>query len=139
MEEDDDDEVDEDPYLVNPNHRHVADSDDDDEAEDSDGEDDDDDEESSDADEKSTDDGKAKESAKHKTVYVRRGSFVAPVDVEIGTSDGAVTEIVGGQLKAGDVVVLGESLDEPIADAGTNPFGPPQFGRGKGTRKKGGL
>jgi len=100
---------------------------------------DDDDEESSDADEKSTDDGKAKESAKHKTVYVRRGSFVAPVDVEIGTSDGAVTEIVGGQLKAGDVVVLGESLDEPIADAGTNPFGPPQFGRGKGTRKKGGL
>ncbi len=67
---------------------------------------------------------------------MRRGDFVSPVEVEIGTTDGTRTEIVRGDLEPGTEIVLGENADEPLARADNNPFGPPQFGRGK-ARKKG--
>jgi len=75
--------------------------------------------------------------AKRRTVWVRHGSMVAPVDVEIGVTDGSKTEILSGNLKAGTELVLGENQDESLAEAGTNPFGPPQFGKGKAKKKDG--
>jgi HlyD family secretion protein len=71
---------------------------------------------------------------KLKTVWVRHGEFVSPVEVEIGTTDGAQTEIVGGDLKPGMEIVLGENADEPVATGDTNPFAPPQI-RVKGRKK----
>lgn len=41
-----------------------------------------------------------------KTIWVLRDGAPAPVDVRTGETDGMVTEIVGGDLKAGDRVVL---------------------------------
>jgi HlyD family secretion protein len=72
---------------------------------------------------------------KRRTVWVRRGDFVTTVEVEIGATDGARTEIVRGALEPGTEIVLGENADEPLATADTNPFGPPQFGRGKAGKK----
>jgi HlyD family secretion protein len=97
----------------------------------------------SDEDDGSLDNGDGREEAKavsnaeqRRTVWVRRGNFVSPVEVEIGVTDGTRTEIVRGALEPGTEIVLGENADEPLATADTNPFGPPQFGRGK-ARKKG--
>jgi HlyD family secretion protein len=73
---------------------------------------------------------------KRKTVWVRQGSLVSGVEVEIGATDGSQTEIVSGNLKPEMVIVLGENVDEPSAETGTNPFGPPQL-RGKGKKKAG--
>lgn len=75
---------------------------------------------------------------KRKTVWVRQGHLVSALEVETGATDGTQTEIVSGNLKPEMVVVLGENVDEPSADGGTNPFGPPQF-RGKGKKKKSGM
>lgn len=104
-------------------------------------EDDDDDEEES-ADEKAKA-KKAEEKAndskpkKMKTVWIRRGDLVSSVPVEIGVSDGQRTEILSGELTTDMEVVLGENRDEKLAEGSTNPFAPPQFGKGKGGKKKG--
>ena len=74
-------------------------------------------------------------SADRKTVWVRRGHLVSPVQVEIGATDGALTEIVRGNLKPGMEIVLAESLDEPTADGGTNPFAPSRLRGGKSSKK----
>jgi len=42
------------------------------------------------------------------TVYVVDGKTIRPVAVELGITDNRMTEISGGELKAGDVVVVGE-------------------------------
>jgi HlyD family secretion protein len=51
-------------------------------------------------------------------VWIQEGQSVRPVDVQIGPSDGTVTEITGGDLKEGARIVVGE--DSP------NRFAPPQ-------------
>lgn len=76
------------------------------------------------------------DTTKRKTVWIRQGHLVSSLEVEVGSTDGTKTEIKSDNLKPGMVVVLGENLDEPSADGGTNPFGPPQF-RGKGKKKSG--
>lgn len=43
------------------------------------------------------------------TVYVLAGDEIKPVSVQIGITDNRNTEIVGGELKAGDRVVTGEN------------------------------
>jgi HlyD family secretion protein len=51
------------------------------------------------------------------------------VDVQIGLSDGALTEITGGDVHEGDEFVTGEA--RPVAAASgevNNPFAPPRFG-----------
>lgn len=75
-------------------------------------------------------------SNKRKTLWIQQGNLVSPLEVEVGATDGTHSEITSDNLKPGMVVVLGENLDEPTADSGTNPFGPPQF-RGKGKKKAG--
>ena len=71
---------------------------------------------------------------KRKTVWVRKGQLVSPVEVEIGATDGALTEIVRGDLQPGMEIVLGEDPNEPSATGNTNPFAPPRGGK---SRKKG--
>jgi HlyD family secretion protein len=74
---------------------------------------------------------------KHKTVWVRQGHLVSPVEVEIGATDGSLTEIVRGDLAPGTEVVLGESQEESTAEGGTNPFAPPRLRGGKSQKKAG--
>jgi len=77
----------------------------------------------------------AKSAAKRKTIWIRQGQQVSPVEVKIGATDGAQTEISSDNLDPAMEIVLGENRDEPSDEGGKNPFGPPQFGRGKGKKK----
>ena len=54
--------------------------------------------------------GKPKRDAFSGTVYVLQGSALVPVAVTLGITDNRNTEIVGGELKAGDQLVLGDAL-----------------------------
>lgn len=44
------------------------------------------------------------------TVYVLEGGEIKPVSVQLGITDNRNTEVVGGDLKAGDRVVTGENV-----------------------------
>lgn len=68
---------------------------------------------------------------KRKTVWVRKGQLVSPVEVEIGATDGALTEVVRGDLQPGTEVVLGEDLNDPSVTGTTNPFAPSRGGKSK--------
>ena len=67
----------------------------------------------------------------HGTVWIEQDRFVRPVDVNIGLTDGTVTEIEGNKLKEGLRAVIGEATRETLADSSTerSPF-MPQIGRG---------
>ncbi len=56
---------------------------------------------------------KPKRDAFSGTVYVLRGGALAPVNVTLGITDNRNTEITGGELKVGDVVVVGDALSKP--------------------------
>ena len=43
------------------------------------------------------------------TVYVINGKQLKPVSIQLGISDNRSTEVVSGELKAGDKVVVGEA------------------------------
>ncbi len=45
-------------------------------------------------------------SAKQEHVWVEAGAQPAQIDVEVGASDGTVTEILGGELRAGTAVIV---------------------------------
>ncbi len=66
------------------------------------------------------------------TLWMQDGEFVRPVRVKIGVSDGAMTEIVSGDVKAGDEVVSGEPHGSAGDTATQNPFVPKLFGGKKG-------
>ena len=59
--------------------------------------------------------GRRKRDLNSGTVHVVDGKTIRPVNVQIGITDGRNTEITGGELKPGDVVVLG---DLPASNAG---------------------
>ena len=63
---------------------------------------------------------------------VEQGKFVRPVHVNVGMTDGIVTEVEGKDLTEGLQVVVGEMTAESKISPGTekNPF-TPQMGRGK--------
>jgi HlyD family secretion protein len=63
------------------------------------------------------------------TVWVRDGQFVRPIRVRTGLSDGAMTEVSGGEIKEGMEVVVAEQRPEAPKGGTTNPF-TPQFMRG---------
>jgi HlyD family secretion protein len=63
------------------------------------------------------------------TLWVQDGEFVRPVKVKIGVSDGAMTEIVSGDIKEGDEVVTGEQ-HAAASDSAKNPFLPNLGGGG---------
>ena len=58
---------------------------------------------------------------------IEDGGYVRPVKVQIGLSDGIQTEIVGGDLKEGATVVIGEARAN-AAGGTSNPFAPKMFG-----------
>jgi HlyD family secretion protein len=60
-------------------------------------------------------------------VWVEDHGFVRPVKVQTGLSDGVVTEIVGGELKDSDAVVVGAAASSDAGDS-TSPFTPQLFG-----------
>ncbi len=66
----------------------------------------------------------------HGTVWVMINGSVNPVSIRTGLSDGKFTEVVEGELREGDHVVVGEKIAGN--DSGNkNPFTPNIFG-GKG-------
>lgn len=67
-----------------------------------------------------------------RTVWVKRGNFVYPLDVQIGVSDGVVTEIIGGALAEEAEIVLGENSGEVVEAEANNPFA---FRRPTGPKK----
>ncbi len=54
------------------------------------------------------------------TVYVLRGGEVVPVSVSLGITDNRNTEIVGGELNAGDQVIVGENLPDGANAGGSS-------------------
>src|ERR1039458_1312545 len=56
-------------------------------------------------------------------VWLKEGSFVRPVEVKIGTSDGSNTAVVAGDLREGQELVTGETTGQAQA-ATKNPFVP---------------
>jgi HlyD family secretion protein len=69
----------------------------------------------------------------HGTIWVKDGQFVRPVNVRVGLTDGANTEIDGKDLAEGTEVVTGEAEAGGAPGGARNPF-IPQFGN----RRRGG-
>jgi HlyD family secretion protein len=67
--------------------------------------------------------GTTKEIQDEGCVWVEDGQFVRPINVRVGITDGIVSEIVGGDLREGTSVVVGEASGDGPADSG-NPFAP---------------
>jgi HlyD family secretion protein len=64
--------------------------------------------------------------------WVEDHGFVRPVKVQTGLTDGVVTEVVGGELKDTDAVVVGAAASNDAGDS-TSPFTPQLFGGKKGS------
>lgn len=61
------------------------------------------------------------------TLWVEDGSYVRPVRVEVGLTDGSQTQISGDEIKEGLQVVTGEMQPNEMQDgdaSSTNPFAP---------------
>jgi HlyD family secretion protein len=71
--------------------------------------------------------GPEKESHERGVLWVADGAFVRPVKVQIGLSDGAMTEIVKGAVEPGAAIVVGENHSGG-PEGTTNPFTPQMFG-----------
>jgi HlyD family secretion protein len=57
-----------------------------------------------------------------RTVWVKHGNFVYPVEVQIGITDRSSTEIIAGDLSEGMKIVLTENPGDAPVEEGTNPF-----------------
>lgn len=68
-----------------------------------------------------TKNGKPKRDAFSGTVYVLRGAKLIPVNVSLGITDNRNTEIVGGELKVGDLVVIGDAHPGNLPQTGSKP------------------
>jgi hypothetical protein len=63
-------------------------------------------------------------------VWVQVANQVKPVRVRVGITDGTNTEVIAEELKANDVIVVGEAkAGAQSGEDARNPF-LPQFGRG---------
>jgi len=67
--------------------------------------------------------GKEFSKASRGTIWVKDGEFVRPVEVKIGTSDGANTAVAADELREGQVVITGEIAAMTQTDV-KNPFLP---------------
>jgi HlyD family secretion protein len=59
----------------------------------------------------------------HGTIWLKNGEFVRPVEVKVGTSDGANTAVTADELREGQMVVTGETVAAAQTDV-KNPFLP---------------
>ena len=66
------------------------------------------------------------------TVYVLRDGKPVAVQVMIGISDGGFTEVIGGELKPGDVVIVGSETSGNARAGAANTQLPPGMGGGFG-------
>lgn len=66
-------------------------------------------------------DGKPKRNAFSGKVYIQGKSGLQPISVTLGITDNHNTEIVGGDLKAGDQVVLGEAQTNIKPNSSSTP------------------
>ena len=69
--------------------------------------------------------------AEAKTVWVMRGASPVPVTIHVGLSDGAVTEVLDGDVKEGDAVVVDSNGGDDVAPA---PASSPPGGTPRGFR-----
>jgi HlyD family secretion protein len=65
----------------------------------------------------------AGEKGRQGLVWTQDGSFLRPIEVRAGLSDGTMTEVQGDELKEGVTIVVGEQ-PQAVSDNGTNPFTP---------------
>jgi HlyD family secretion protein len=63
-------------------------------------------------------------------LWVQDGRYVRPVKVAIGPTDGAMTEVLGEEVKEGLDIILGEQRQES-GDSAKSPFMPQRFGSKK--------
>jgi HlyD family secretion protein len=64
-------------------------------------------------------------------IWIQQGNFVRPIKVEVGQTDGTMTEVSGEELKEGLQVVLGQQQEgQQTVTNPTNPF-VPQLRRGR--------
>jgi HlyD family secretion protein len=54
-------------------------------------------------------------------VYIEEGGRLRPVEIRVGISDGRFTEILEGELRPGDPVVVGQATSK--VDSTTRPPG----------------
>jgi HlyD family secretion protein len=68
--------------------------------------------------------GKRDRSAKSSgpRIYVLRADSITPVPLQVGITDGRYTEVLGGDLKVGDQVVLEDNQPDQGARGGQQPF-----------------
>ena len=76
-----------------------------------------------------------KEEPRQATLWVPQKTFVRPVRVGMGASDGSQTEVQGADLKEGLQVVVGEETKEGKATGSGSPFTPQLF-RGSGSTQR---
>lgn len=69
----------------------------------------------------------------HGTVWVQEGTFVKPIRVRVGLTDGLNTEVSSDQLSEGMQVVSGEAKGDQASDDARNPFLPQFPGRKQGS------
>ncbi len=67
--------------------------------------------------------GKPKRDAFSGTVYVLQGATLSPVNVTLGITDNRNTEIVGGELKVGDQVVIADTQNKAQTSSAKPPTG----------------
>ena len=84
--------------------------------------------------------GQGSELDTSRTVWVLVDGQPKPVQVQIGLSDGSMTEIVGGELSEGMQVIVGATGGEAVTKAAaTSPFNTMGGGRGGGGGRRGGF
>jgi HlyD family secretion protein len=77
--------------------------------------------------------GQSSELNNNRTLWVLVDGQPKPVQVQIGISDGSMTEIVGGELTEGMQVIVGATGNEPVTKAATgSPFNTMGGGGGRG-------
>lgn len=67
--------------------------------------------------------------AMQRQVWVLRDGQPRPVTIQVGITDGSVTEVLAGALSEGDELLVDMSDDKPGGEPGPKGFGPPR-GRG---------
>jgi HlyD family secretion protein len=72
--------------------------------------------------------GGGRQSGRRVTIYVLSAGKAAPVDVQLGITDGSKTEVRGDELKENDAVIIGMSSGAGSQNqpAVVNPFQPAQ-------------
>jgi len=64
-----------------------------------------------------------------RTVWVQREGKPTAVSIRVGVSDGSLTEVLEGELAAGDLLITDAGAANPPAGTGVGPTGPPGMRR----------